>query len=169
MGNVLGDITSEFGYFANQACGHAKMKLKNKKKTTARHGKTDLSLRKLRSAISNGSQVVLGNCDHRSASLRRLRDLVNDAISDLGGADMLSSAEMILVRKSAMLALQTEMMESNWARDNGGEASTKQIETYQRTVNTLRRVLESLGLERRAKDVTGLSLGDILSAGHRHS
>ena len=139
---------------------------KNKKKTTASRGKTDLSLSKLRSAISNGSQVVLGHCDHRSAALRRLRDLVNDAISDLGGADMLSSAEMILVRKSAMLALQTEMMESNWARNNDGEASTKQIETYQRTVNTLRRVLESLGLERRAKDVTGLSLGDILRGQH---
>ena len=142
------------------------MGLKNKKKSTASRTKTDLSIAKLRSAISNGSTVVLGHCDHRSAALRRLRDLVNDAISDLGGADMLSSAEMILVRKSAMLALQTEMMESNWARNNDGEASTKQIETYQRTVNTLRRVLESLGLERRAKDVTGLSLGDILRGQH---
>ena len=140
--------------------------MKTTKKTTPSRGKTDVSIAKLRSAISNGSTVVLGHCDHRSAALRRLKDLVNDAISDLGGADMLSSAEMILVRKSAMLALQTEMMESNWARNNDGEASTKQIETYQRTVNTLRRVLESLGLERRAKDVTGLSLGDILRGQH---
>ena len=90
------------------------MGLKNKKKSTASRTKTDVSFAKLRSAVTNGSTVVLGHCDHRSAALRRLKDLVNDAISDLGGADMLSSAEMILVRKSAMLALQTEMMESNW-------------------------------------------------------
>ena len=35
--------------------------------------------------------------------------------------------------------------------------TAKQIERYQRCTNTLRRVLETLGLERRARDVTAES------------
>jgi hypothetical protein len=35
-----------------------------------------------------------------------------------------------------------------------GEASIKQLECYQRTANSLRRLLESVGLKRRPKDVT---------------
>lgn len=66
---------------------------------------------------------------------------------------MVSSGEMILVRRAAMLCLQSELMEQHWAQ-NGGEASTKEIETYQRCTNTLRRTLESLGLRRVPRDVT---------------
>jgi hypothetical protein len=36
--------------------------------------------------------------DERGAWCRRLRDLINAHVSDLGGQDMVSSAEMILVR-----------------------------------------------------------------------
>jgi hypothetical protein len=122
------------------------------KNSTQSRTRSDLSLSKLRSAISNGSSLLVG-VDERSVWCRRLRDLVNDAISDLGGRDMVSSAEMILVRRASMLALQCEMMETRWAQ-NEGEASAKQIETYQRVTGALRRTLESLGLRRRARDVT---------------
>jgi hypothetical protein len=64
-----------------------------------------------------------------------------------------------------MLTLQLEMMESRW-NENDGEASAKQLDTYQRTANTLRRLLMTLGLQRRAKDV-GPTFGDILREGHR--
>jgi hypothetical protein len=73
----------------------------------------------------------VGEVDERGAWCRRLRDLINAHVSDLGGQDMVSSAEMILVRRAAMLCLQLEMMESRLAQ-SGGEASAKQIETYQR-------------------------------------
>ena len=53
----------------------------------------------LRSAISNGT-VLFDGIDHRSAWMRRLRDLIADYVSDLGGEDNLSSSEMILVRRS---------------------------------------------------------------------
>jgi hypothetical protein len=107
-------------------------------------------LRKLRSAISNGSSL-LADCDHRSAWMRRLKDLIADHVSDLGGEEALSAAEKVLVRRASMLTLQCEMMESHW---QDGEASAKQIEVYQRVVGALRRTLEAFGLQRRPRDVT---------------
>jgi hypothetical protein len=53
-----------------------------------------------------------------------------------------------------MLTLQLELMEQRFAVNENGEASAKQLETYQRVTNTLRRTLESLGLQRRQHDVT---------------
>ena len=112
----------------------------------------DLSATKVRSAITNG-RYDLADVDHRSAWMRRLRDLVALQMSDLGGDDNASEAERILVRRAAMMTLQLEMMEQRFAA-NDGEATPPQIETYQRCANTLRRLLESLGLQRRQKDVT---------------
>ncbi len=58
-----------------------------------------------------------------------------------------------------MLCLQLELMESQFARNEDGQASSKQLDSYGRTVGNLRRVLETLGLGRRAKDVTPPSRG----------
>ena len=116
--------------------------------------KPDLSGRKLRSAISNGKHILDSSVDHRTAWMRRLRDLIADHTSDLGGADVMSTSEQTLVRRAAMLTLQCEMMESKWAAEREGEAGAPQLKLYQMTSNTLRRTLESLGLTRRAKDIT---------------
>jgi hypothetical protein len=89
----------------------------------------------LRSAVSNGSALFVG-VDHRSAWMRRLRDLFAEHISDLGGEDALSAAERALVRRCAMLTLQLELMESRW-NENNGEAAPRALETYQRTVGAL--------------------------------
>lgn len=112
------------------------------------------SLSRVRSAISNGSSLFLDPYDGRGAWARRLRDLIADAVSDLGGKEAVSHGERLLVRRASMLALQLELMEQKFASNEGGEASSKQIETYQRCTNTLRRTLEALGLQRRSKDVT---------------
>jgi hypothetical protein len=44
---------------------------------------------------------------------------------------------------------------------HAGQISDNALAIYETTVNTLRRTLEALGLERRAKDV-GPTLGDLL-------
>jgi hypothetical protein len=111
------------------------------------------TLATLRSAVSNGSRL-LPDLDHRSGWARRLRDLISDHVSDLGGEDQVSSAEAVLVRRAAMLTLQLELMEQRWAANNDGEAGPKSLMMYQRGVNTLRRTLETLGLSRRARDIT---------------
>jgi hypothetical protein len=45
-------------------------------------------------------------------------------------------------------------METTFATDQDGKATPHQLEVYSRTTNTLRRLLETLGIERRPKDVT---------------
>jgi hypothetical protein len=109
------------------------------------------SLATLRSAITNGSQLLAG-CDHRTARMRRLRDLIGAHLSDLGGVDNCSQAEMSIVRRAALLTLELEVMESKFEHE--GEASPKQLDAYQRAANSLRRLLESLGLRRRPKNIT---------------
>ena len=49
-----------------------------------RRKKTELNLSKLRSAITNGTHVLVG-VDHRSAWMRRLADLISQHTADLGG------------------------------------------------------------------------------------
>jgi hypothetical protein len=117
-----------------------------------RKHKDDLSLRKMQSAVTNGSKILMG-VDHRSPWMRRLQDLINYQTVDLGGEDTITSAEKALVRRAAMLTLQLEMMEQRFA-ENDGEASTKQLDAYQRATGSLRRVLKTLGLARRPRDVS---------------
>src|SRR5215207_4269186 len=116
----------------------------------AHRKRVPLSLSRVRSAITNGRHV-LADVDHRSALMRRLRDLVQLHTNDLGGEDYISEAEKRLVRRAAMLTLQLEMLDQKFAHDES-EGSRLDLETYQRCSNTLRRLLESLGLERRQRD-----------------
>ena len=119
----------------------------------------DLSIKKVRSAISNGSRL-LPTSDGRLPWARRLRDLCSDITADLGGVAALSESEKVLIRRAAMLALQSELMELRFSQNEDGAATTPQIETYGRCTNTLRRTLETLGLERRARVVGGSALYD---------
>ena len=116
--------------------------------------RTDLSLSTVRSALSNGSSILQG-VDHRSAWVRRFRDLIYAHEADAGGEDVLSEGQRSIIRRAAMLELQLEMMESKFA-DNDGEASAKQLDAYQRTAGALRRLIEALGLHqgRKLRDVT---------------
>ena len=109
------------------------------------------SLNTLRSAKSNGTRL-LDDCDHRSARMRRFRDLIGMHTSDLGGEAVCSAAELSIIRRAALLTLELEVLEGKF--DQEGEASIKQLDAYQRTANSLRRLLKSLGLKRRPKDIT---------------
>jgi hypothetical protein len=109
-------------------------------------------LSKVQSAITNGSKL-LADVDHRSAWMRRLRDIILGHEMDLGGGDNLSTAEASIIRRASMLELQLEMLETKFA-ENEGAATTDQLLLYQRTANAARRLLESVGIKRRAKDIT---------------
>src|ERR1035441_90376 len=111
-----------------------------------------------RSRISNGSALLPG-VDGRSTWVRRLRDLIALHLSDLGGDDAVSEAERSIVRRVATLPVELERMESGFAL--AGEALPGQIDLYQRTANSLRRLLEAIGLERRQRDVITPTLEEI--------
>jgi len=128
--------------------------------------RSDVPLSRVRSALTNGSTLFLGDVDERLPFCRRLRDLQRAYESDAGGADTLSEAQRTILRRSAMLELQLEIMESRFAA-NGGEASATQLEIYGRAASTLRRLLESVGLHqgRKTRDVTShVTLDSLIDA-----
>jgi hypothetical protein len=101
--------------------------------------------------MTNGTAVVVG-ADGRSLWQRRFRDLVELHISDLGGVAAISQAERSIVRRIATLTVELEKLEARFA--DAEQANPKDLDLYQRTAGNLRRLLESIGLKRRARDVT---------------
>jgi hypothetical protein len=103
-----------------------------------------------RSRITNGA--LLPGCDGRGAWVRRCRDLISEFINvHLAGADNCSPAERAIVRRIAVLVTELERLEAKFAAKN--EASPDQLLLYGRTANTLRRLLEAIGLQRRSRNL----------------
>lgn len=111
-----------------------------------------LSKSKARSRITNGKSLLPKGADGRSLYVRRFRDLIALHLADLGGADAVSESEKAIVRRAATIVIQLEKMEMRMATED--EASANLLDLYQRMSNTLRRMLESLGLKRRTRDIT---------------
>jgi len=120
-------------------------------KSSADSTPIDVPKPQARSRVSNGSAVVPG-VDGRSTWVRRLRDTMGLHLSDLGGDDAVSEAERSIVRRVATLTVELERMEAGFAV--AGEAQPDQLDLYQRTANSLRRLLEAIGLQRRPRDIT---------------
>jgi hypothetical protein len=104
-----------------------------------------------RSRVTNGSSLA-PNIDGRSAWVRRTKDLIALHLSDLGGTDHVTAAETSIVRCIAVLSVELESLEATFATK--GAATPAELDLYSRVSNTLRRMLESVGLERRSLDVT---------------
>jgi len=104
-----------------------------------------------RSRVTNGKSLFVEGVDSRGIWARRLRDLIDLHLSDLGGADAISEAERSIVRRASVLECELERMEARFAAE---PADMTSLDCYQRGSNTLRRLLEAVGLERRQKDVT---------------
>jgi hypothetical protein len=94
----------------------------------------------------------LPGIDGRSAWTRRARDLISALITDLGGVENCSAAEQSIVRRASVLTVELERMERQFALDE--QASPDDLETYQRCANSLRRLLEAVGLQRRPRDLS---------------
>jgi hypothetical protein len=109
-------------------------------------------LKKGRSRVTNGKTLFVGGSgDARPAWARRLRDVWRLHLSDLGGPDAVSEAERSIARRAAILTVELERMEAGFAAT---DATPDQLMLYQTMTNSLRRLLETLGLKRRARDVT---------------
>jgi hypothetical protein len=107
-----------------------------------------------RSKVTNGSHVLPG-VDGRSTWARRFRDLMVLHLSDLGGEDQVSEAHKSIVRRTATLEVELERLELKFATaDPAQPVDASDLDLYQRVSNTMRRHLETLGIERRTRDVT---------------
>ena len=100
-----------------------------------------------RSRVANGSSLFLPGVDGRSAIARRFRDIFNAIISDLGGPDAVTEGQTQLCRRAAALSVACEQIEVELAA--GNEVPLSGLIT---ATNALRRVLDTLGLERRQRD-----------------
>ena len=126
----------------------------NRKRGTVR--RRDKDPRKSR--IANGSELLPG-VDHRSLWVRRCRELIDMHVVDLAGEENTSTAERSIVRRAAVLSVELEQLERKFAA--AGQADADDLDLYQRVSNTLRRLLEAVGLQRRSRDVTPETLDQI--------
>jgi hypothetical protein len=110
-----------------------------------------------RSAVTSGRTMFV-NGDPNSAWARRFHDLATAHATDLGGADRLSSSQLSLIRRCAAIQCELERMEAKLSR--GEEVD---LDVFTRTASHLRRIFETLGVKRVARDVTP-RLGEYLGA-----
>ena len=102
-----------------------------------------------RSAITNGNrQFALGG-DGRGAWVRRWRDLAELHMIDRGGEGLLSEGQKSLCRRAATLEVNLEQLEANMSEGQGVD-----LDVYNRLAGNLRRLFETLGLERVPRPVS---------------
>lgn len=94
--------------------------------------------------------------DLRTVAARRAQNVINQLLEDLGGAANVSTAERQLVQHAGVLAAHIEDAETRFISGHKIE-----IDNFLAAVNTQRRLLATVGLQRRQRDVTP-SLRDYL-------
>lgn len=96
--------------------------------------------------------LTLDSLDGRTAAAKLARGLIGAIESDLGGADALSAGERQLVQRAAILGAVAEDSEARWMAGEPIDSAA-----YLATINAQRRVLATLGLGRRSRDITTLA------------
>jgi len=102
--------------------------------------------------MANGS-TFLSNADGRSLWVRRARDVATELTQDKGGPESVTAAEALLIRRAATLTVECERLEQRFASVDA-EPHTDDLDLHQRMTGALRRVLDSLGLGRRARPLS---------------
>jgi hypothetical protein len=109
-----------------------------------------------RSAITSGRKLFVQG-DPNSAWSRRYHDLVIGHIVDLGGRDLLSEAQLSLIKRASAIECELERLDAALSL---GEAVD--LDAYGRATSHLRRLFETLGLERRPREVGEVTLAELL-------
>ncbi len=111
----------------------------------------DTKSSRLRSRVTNGSAVFARGGDGRSAWTRRFKDLYPRHINDYGGEEAMSEAQLALCWNVAVARVELEQIA---AKMSEGTATLEDQDAWNRISGNVRRHLETLGLERRAKPVS---------------
>jgi hypothetical protein len=101
-----------------------------------------------RSAKTNGRRLFVDG-DGRGPWARRWKDLKNLYEDDLGGSSTLSEFQLGLIGTAATMRCELERMEGQLSL---GEAID--VDVYGRIAGHYRRICETLGIERRKRDIT---------------
>jgi hypothetical protein len=121
----------------------------------ARSGITPAAYSRMaRSKVTNGKHVFVEGNNKRSPWTRRFKDILAQIIADLGGADLLSEGQRQIARRAATISIMCEKLEID-------------LEQYGQLTDRLGRCFNRLGLKRQARDVTGLTLADLIQQDQR--
>lgn len=96
--------------------------------------------------------LTLDALDGRTKAFQHVRKGIQAIEADLGGAAHLSHAERSLIARCAVLTAMLADQEASYL--TGGAIDPT---SYATLTNALRRTLQAVGLQRRAKDITNLS------------
>ena len=109
-----------------------------------------------RTKVGTGT-ALFAEGDGRSLWGRRFREIVAAHVADLGRpAEHLSEAQRSLIRRVSTFEIELEKLEGRMSMGDDVD-----LDLYSRVSGQLRRILESLGIERRQVDMTP-SLADII-------
>lgn len=100
-------------------------------------------------SIAEMDRRTLEKLDRRSVEFQRYEAIRGALISDLGGEAAASTAQAQICDRAAFIAMQ---LETQQIASLAGEDID--LRAYGELVDRLRRNLESIGLERRARDIT---------------
>ncbi len=107
-----------------------------------------------RTKVTNGRQFLPGVSD-ACYWVRRAKDIMERYIVDLGGQQVCSEAERTIVRRAAVLVIECERLERQFAVvPQDKNVSLRELDMYSKLANSLRRLLDMTGLERRSRDIT---------------
>src|ERR1700722_584595 len=84
---------------------------------------------KQRSRVTNGALFAATIRDGRSGWSRRLGDLLDLHIGDLGGQDVVSNAERSIIRRIATITTELEWIEQAFKSSRNG-TTTEQLDLY---------------------------------------
>ena len=93
--------------------------------------------------------TTLDQLDGRTIAAKQAREVISSIEADLGGRESISTARRALIENAAILGAVVQDMGAKWM-------SGEQIDLnlYSTLSNTRRRLLESIGIDFQAKDVT---------------
>jgi hypothetical protein len=95
--------------------------------------------------------------------VRRARELIADHLSDLGGVENTSAAEQSIIRRASTLTVECERFEERFAKAAEGQTvDPYELRLYRNCIDTLRRSLETIGLQRRPRDLSDVVRSDHL-------
>jgi hypothetical protein len=93
--------------------------------------------------------MTMADIDRRTAAYRNADQLLHEILTDLGGEASASAGQRELAQRAAVLAAMIADSEAKWLRGDPIDLSG-----YLASVNAHRRILATLGLSRRARDIT---------------
>jgi hypothetical protein len=133
----------------------------------ARAALTPAARKKGRQSKITNNPFLIPGVTGNSTWVRRMKDLMQEHVQDMGGPDNVSAGERNLIRRVACMTVEAERLEQRFALAE--IADPEAVDIYGRITGHLRRTLETLGLDRRARTVgtnKRQTLSDLMKTSH---